>query len=194
MQKEFGSTREVFVNQDEGMFVALPITFDEAFLDLETEVRNGRKYVKAGSLVLHEQDIKGITAEEYDITYGPVTGRVVVEGYAWAERLTTLAKNGAVKLPRIVLLPTEFDGSSVPGVPNYFKLTMTGAAGTVADVPNTDKVKEGTLVTLTVTIPEGKEVDTFTVGGVSKTFTENKFTFEMDQALTVVVTFKNAGE
>ena len=83
MYTEFGSTKEIFVNQDEGMFVALPITFDASVLSLETEVRNGRTYVKAGSLVLQSSEIKGITAEEYDITDGPVVGRVVVEGYAW---------------------------------------------------------------------------------------------------------------
>ena len=46
MYKEFGSTKEIFVNQDEGMFVALPITFDASVLSLETEVRSGRTYVK----------------------------------------------------------------------------------------------------------------------------------------------------
>lgn len=107
MYKEFGSTKEVFVNQDEGMFVALPITFDESVLSLETVDRNGRKIVKAGSLVLQSTNIKGITAEEYDITFGPVVGRVVTEGYAWESELTDLAKAAAVKLPRIVLLPLD---------------------------------------------------------------------------------------
>ena len=49
--KEFGSTREVFVNQDEGMFVALPLTFDEDTLELELDETGGRKIVKAGSVV-----------------------------------------------------------------------------------------------------------------------------------------------
>lgn len=110
--KEFGSTREVFVNQDEGMFVALPCTLDADTLNLETEVRNGRTYVKAGSLVTsgEEPDVKyiGILAEEYDITFGPVVGRVVVEGYAWASRLTANALAAVEKFPRIVTFPTDF--------------------------------------------------------------------------------------
>ena len=107
---EFGGTREIFVNQDEGMFVALPITFDEDVLELEIdETDDGRKIVKAGSVVKEVVDgvtyVKGITAEPYDITHGPVVGRVVVEGYAWASRLTDAAKEAAPLLPRIVLYP-----------------------------------------------------------------------------------------
>lgn len=108
---EFGNTKEIFVNQDEGMFVALPITFDEDVLELEIEETDGRKIVKAGSVVKEVVDdvtyIKGITAEPYDITYGPVVGRVVVEGYAWASRLTNAAKEAAPLLPRIVLYPVS---------------------------------------------------------------------------------------
>lgn len=115
MFKTFGSTSEVFVNQDEGMFVALPVTLDADALSLETEVRNGRTYVLAGSVVkevvvdeleVSTTYIKGITAEEYDITYGPVNGRVVLEGYAWRDKLTDDALAAAPLLPRIVLIPT----------------------------------------------------------------------------------------
>jgi len=106
---EFGGTKEIFVNQDEGMFVALPITFDENTLELELDESDGRKIVKAGSVVKEVVEgvtyVKGITAEPYDITYGPVVGRVVVEGYAWASRLTDAAKEAAPLLPRIVLYP-----------------------------------------------------------------------------------------
>jgi len=106
---EFGSTKEIFVNQDEGMFVALPLTLDEDTLELELDETGGRKIVKAGSVVKEVIDnvtyIKGITAEPYDITYGPVVGRVVVEGYAWASRLTEAALEAAPLLPRIVLYP-----------------------------------------------------------------------------------------
>lgn len=191
---EFGNTKEIFVNQDEGMFVALPITFDTSVLSLETEVRSGRTYVKAGSLVLQLSDIKGITAEEYDITYGPVVGRVVVEGYAWKNGLTDLAIEGAASLPRIVLLPLEIDGSALPSIPSYFSLDLTGAAGVVSDAADNDNIKEGSTVILTVTIPEGKEVDAFTVDGVTKTFTEKKYTHTMNADTTVVVTFKDAAE
>lgn len=105
MFKEFGSTKEVFVNQDEGMFVAFPVTLDETVLTLETETRNGRKYVLAGSIVKEGSVVRGITAEEYDITDGPVAGRVVLEGYAWASRLTALALGALSALPKIVVMP-----------------------------------------------------------------------------------------
>ena len=106
---EFGNMKEIFVNQDEGMFVALPLTFDEDTLELELDETDGKKIVKAGSVVKEVVEgvtyIKGITAEPYDITYGPVVGRVVVEGYAWASRLTEAAKEAAPLLPGIVLYP-----------------------------------------------------------------------------------------
>lgn len=191
---EYGSTKEIFVNQDEGMFVALPLTFDEDILDLELDETGGKKIVKAGSLVLQLSEIKGITAEEYDITYGPVVGRVVVEGYAWKSRLTDLAIEGAASLPRIVLLPLEIDGSELPSIPSYFSLDLTEAAGVVSDAADNDNIKEGSKVILTVTVPEGKEVDVFTVNGVTKTFTENKYTHTMNADTTVVVTFKDEAE
>lgn len=117
---EFGGTKEIFVNQDEGMFVALPITFDENTLELELDESDGRKIVKAGSVVKEVVEgvtyVKGITAEPYDITYGPVVGRVVVEGYAWASRLTDAAKEAAPLLPRIVLYPVAVpEPVTVPG-------------------------------------------------------------------------------
>ena len=191
MYKEFGSTKEIFVNQDEGMFIALPITFDASVLSLETEVRSGRTYVKGGSLVLQLSEIKGITAEEYDITDGPVVGRVVVEGYAWENGLTALAKEGAALLPRIVLLPLEIDGSAGPLVPSYYSLDLTGAAGVVSDAADEANIKEGSTVILTVTIPEGKEVDTFTVNDSAKSFTLKKYSHTMNADAVVVVTFKD---
>lgn len=105
MFKTFGSTKHVFVNQDEGMFVAFPMTLDTNALTLETEVRNGRTYVKAGSVVKEGTSVKGILAEEYDITDGPVAGRVVLEGYALASRLTVNALEAASSLPRIIIMP-----------------------------------------------------------------------------------------
>jgi len=108
MFKEFGSTKEVFVNQDEGMFVAFPITLDTDALTLETETRNGRTYVLAGSVVKEGSIVRGILAEEYDITNGPVAGRVVLEGYAWASRLTALALASLSALPKIVVMPYKY--------------------------------------------------------------------------------------
>lgn len=108
MFKSFGGTKAVFVNQDEGMFIAFPITFDSTVLTLETENRGGRTIVKAGSLVKEGTTPKGITAEEFDITDGPVTGRIVVEGYAWAEGLTPAAIAAVSKLPKIVVMPYNY--------------------------------------------------------------------------------------
>ena len=108
MFKTFGSTRAVFVNQDEGMFIAFPITLDSTVLTLETETRGGRTIVKAGSVVKDGTTVKGITAEEFDITDGPIAGRVVVEGYAWAERLTAAAIAAIANLPKIVVMPYNY--------------------------------------------------------------------------------------
>lgn len=105
MFKSFGSTREVFVNQDEGMFIAFPFTLDETACTLETEVIGGRKYVKAGSVVKEGAIVKGLIAEPYDITDGPVVGRVVLEGYAWASRLTVNALASLSALPKIIVMP-----------------------------------------------------------------------------------------
>lgn len=105
MFKTFGSTKEVFVNQDEGMFVALPITLDTNSLTLETEVRQGRTYALAGSLVKDGTVAKGILPEEYDITDGITPARVAVAGYAWASRLTANALAAISALPNIVVMP-----------------------------------------------------------------------------------------
>lgn len=107
MFKEFGSTKEIFVNQDEGMFVAFPFTFDENTATLETETVGGRKYVKAGSVVKTGTVVNGITAEKYDITEGPVVGRVVVEGYAWKSELTDDAVAALASLPKITAYPVN---------------------------------------------------------------------------------------
>lgn len=105
MYKTFGSTKEVFVNQDEGLFAAFPITLDSTVLTLETEVRQGRTYVLAGSVVKEGDTVCGILAEEYDITDGPMPARVVLEGYAWASSLTAGAIAAASALPKIIIMP-----------------------------------------------------------------------------------------
>jgi len=105
MYKKLGGTKNVFVNQDEGMFVAFPFTFDEKSATLETETVGGRKYVIEGSLVKTGNIINGITAERYDITEGPVVGRVVVEGWAWKYLLTVKARQALASLPKITTFP-----------------------------------------------------------------------------------------
>ena len=74
MFKTFGNSKEVFVNQDEGMFVAFPITLDTTAYTFETETRNGRTYVKAGSVVKEGDSVKqGQEIAEVGAT-GNVTG------------------------------------------------------------------------------------------------------------------------
>lgn len=101
----FGNQKAVFANQDDGIFSAVPITFDESVLTLETYTANGRKFVKAGSLVKYGTTVKGITAEEYELTDGPVNGRVVLEGYVYVEALTENAVSNLDALPKIVPIP-----------------------------------------------------------------------------------------
>lgn len=105
MFKTFGTSKEVFVNQDEGMFVALPITLDVNVHTLETETEGSKTYVKAGSVVKEGTVVRGITPERYDITEGTANARVAVEGYCWASRLTASALSAAASLPRIVVMP-----------------------------------------------------------------------------------------
>lgn len=105
MFKTFGTSKEVFVNQDEGMFIALPITLDAHTYTLETEIEGGRTYVKAGSVVKEGSTIRGILPERYDITEGVAQARVAVRGYAWASMLTDAALAAAASLPEIVIMP-----------------------------------------------------------------------------------------
>lgn len=131
MFKTFGNTKAVFVNQDEGMFIALPITLNSTALTLETESRNGRTYVKAGSVVKEGSSVLGLLAEEYDITDGPVAGRLVLEGYAWAHRLTPNALAAASSLPKIVLIPYKVLNVALKSYDDTtHKMVLQGLAGT----------------------------------------------------------------
>lgn len=105
MFKQFGTSKEVFVNQDEGMFVALAITLDTNIHTLETEAIGGRTYAKAGSVVKEGDVVRGILAESYELENGRANARVVVEGYCWASMLTNNALNAVSSLPKIVVMP-----------------------------------------------------------------------------------------
>lgn len=105
MFKTFGTSEEVFVNQDEGMFIAFPITLDTSIHTLETETEGGNVYVKAGSVVKEDSVVLGILAERYLLVNGIAQARVVVEGYAWASKLTDNAIASASSLPKIVIMP-----------------------------------------------------------------------------------------
>ena len=101
----YGRQKAVFANQDDRIFSAIRITFDESALTLETYTEGVRKFVKAGSVVKDGNTVKGITAEEYEITDGPVTGRVALEGYVYVENLTQSAAESLSLLPKIVPIP-----------------------------------------------------------------------------------------
>ena len=168
MFKTFGTEEAVFVNQDEGMFVAFPYTFDEAAATLETETIGGRKYVKAGSLVKEGNIVKGITAEAYDITDGPKVGRVVLEGYAWAHKLTDAAAAAANSLPGIVLMPykkTVVSLLSVDGLKAVIRVFGNKFKGTIA-------AADITVTTLTVAgvdlLENGDLEIEFVAGGTGK--------------------------
>ncbi len=154
MFKEFGSTKEVFVNQDEGMFVAFPFTFDEDSATLETETVGGRKYVIEGSLVKTGNIINGITAERYDITEGPVVGRVVVEGWAWKDLLTVKARQALASLPKITTFPinekVSLNSIAITNKEALLALEVGSEAVTVKYSLNpSDYPTEGATITLT---------------------------------------------
>ena len=107
MNKKFGFSNEVFINQDEGTFVAFPYTFAKGNtgVTLETEVRDGKEYVLAGSLVKEGTVPLGIVPEEYCISDGLVAGRIVLAGYCYLSRLTKNARNALSVLSDIVAMP-----------------------------------------------------------------------------------------
>lgn len=146
----FGNQKAVFANQDDGIFSAVPITFDESVLTLETYTAGNRKFVKAGSVVKYGSTVKGITAEEYEITDGPITGRVALEGYVYAERLTQSAVEAMSTLPKIVPIPYGkiiFAVQDEAGLDVYLRVSgsvwtsaVTSANFTVTD-PNTTNME-----------------------------------------------------
>lgn len=131
----FGRQKAVFANQDDGIFSAIPITFDESVLTLETYTEGVRKFVRSGSLVKQGTTIKGITAEEYEITDGPVNGRVVLEGYVYVEYLTQDAVESLSLLPKIVPIPygkIVFAKTRESGLDVYIKVSGSVFTSAVA--------------------------------------------------------------
>lgn len=168
MFKTFGNAKAVFVNQDEGMFVAMPVVLDSTALTLETEARNSRTYVKAGSLVKQGNVNLGITAEEYDITDGPLAARVVLEGYAWKHRLTAAALGAASSLPHIVLMPYLYLEYSLEGVDTTdHKATIKVVGGKFASTIATTDLTVTTLTASAVALnADADELTiTFSAGG-----------------------------
>lgn len=144
----FGNQKVVFANQDDGIFSAVPITFDSSVLTLETYTANNRTFVKAGSLVKSGSTVKGITAEEYELTSGPINGRVVLEGYAYVEALTELAATNLSSLPKIVPIPYGkiiFEAMSAMG--NKVVLKAHGTVWTSAAAAANFTVTDGSPAT-----------------------------------------------
>jgi len=151
MFKTFGTTKEVFANQDEGLFAAFPITLDENVLTLETITEGGRTYVLEGSVVKEGSVVRGITAERYDITYGPKPGRVVLEGYAWASALTPNALDAVSSLPKIVILPYKAVVVAVDSVDGLKAVIKIEGAKFATDAEISDITVSGaTISALTV--------------------------------------------
>lgn len=162
MFKTFGNQKAVFVNQDEGMFVTMPVTFDSTVLTLETASIGGRTIVLAGSLVKRGAINIGITAEEYDITDGPVTGRVALEGYAWKHRLTAAAVAAASGFPRIVLMPYLYLEYSLVGVDTTdHKATIKVVGGKFLSTIATTDLTVSTLTASAVALND--EADELTI-------------------------------
>ncbi|MDY0277301.1 MAG: InlB B-repeat-containing protein [Acholeplasma sp.] len=60
-----------------------------------------------------------------------------------------------------------------------------------SNADDNEEIVKGTEVTLTIDVPEGKEIDELKVNGEVVATTDNKYVFEMVQNTTVDVTFKN---
>lgn len=75
-----------------------------------------------------------------------------------------------------------------------FKLVIDGENVTT-DVLNLEEIAKETQVTLTINVPEGMELDTFTVNGVDKKaeIKANKYVFKITEDTTVKVTYKDKG-
>lgn len=146
MFKTFGTTKEVFANQDEGLFAAFPITLDENVLTLETITEGGRTYVLEGSVVKEGSVVRGITAERYDITYGAKPGRVVLEGYAWASALTPNALAAVASLPKIVILPYKAVVVAVDSIDGLKAIIKIEGAKFATDIEIADITVSGATI------------------------------------------------
>lgn len=165
MFKTFGTSKAVFVNQDEGMFIALALTLDENVLTLETEQEGGRTYVKAGSVVKEGDVVRGITAERFDITDGPVAGRVVTEGYCWASSLTANALAAVSSLPGIVIMPYKAIVVGLERVNSLVAILKVEGAKFASDVEASDFTASGATVTSATPLADGTLKLTFSQAG-----------------------------
>lgn len=75
-----------------------------------------------------------------------------------------------------------------PGV-KYYSITLP--SGVVANVTNTSSIEENTEVTLTITVPAGKELEYLKVNNVEVSTTNNEYTFIITKDTTVTISFKD---
>lgn len=80
----------------------------------------------------------------------------------------------------------------VKAPPITVKYTLTLSEG-LTSVPAGEEIDEDTEVVVTVTVPEGKEISTFTVNEVDKkdALVGNKYTFTITENTTIAVTFED---
>lgn len=168
MFKTFGTSKEVFVNQDEGMFIALPVTLDTAIHTLETETEGGRTFVKAGSVVKEGDVVLGIMAERYDITEGKANARYVVEGYAWASHLTDNAIASASALPKIVIMPYKSVVFSLASVDGLKAIIHAEGARFASNIALSDITISGLTGTSAKVLSNGDLAITFSAAGTGK--------------------------
>jgi len=168
MFKQVGTSREIFVNQDEGMFIAFPITLDASVHTLETYTRNGRTIVRGGSLVKEGTVNRGVLAEDYDITEGPAAARIVIRGYAYASRLTNAALDAIASgaFPEIFPMPIKTVVVALRTV-NGLKVTLglEGAKWAAGLAAGNFTVSGGTIASVAVDAVENTAELTITAAG-----------------------------
>lgn len=75
------------------------------------------------------------------------------------------------------------------------KFTLTLGAGLLS-TPAAGDIEKDTQVVVTVTVPEGKEIESFIVNSIDKKaeLKDNKYTFNISENTTITVTFKDVIE
>ncbi len=77
----------------------------------------------------------------------------------------------------------------IPAEANYYSLILP--ASITSNLDDNQNVLEDTLVTLTINIPEGKEIDLFKVNGEEKVIALNTYTLIIIANTTVTITYKD---
>lgn len=119
-----------------------------------------------------------------NVTGWTVNGKAVAGN---GNTLTWTVENGCLTKPNVTAYHVEAQFSA-----GEYKVTYSQPAnGTLtASVESGEQVSGGTQVTFNAQPDEGYEVDTWTVNGVSVQTGGNRYTLNVTQASTVIVTFK----